>query len=88
MGESADGGIWGSREDPRVRDSGRSADEVRECDVEVLRAGREVVEERGEHVCEQCVTHRHERCHGWKISVERAKYQSKTVRNKLVLNER
>ena len=70
--------IRGSGTEVDVARSGRSADEARERKVEDLWAGREkVVEERkGEHVCEQRGAHEHERCHGWKISIERTKYQS------------
>ena len=47
-----------------------STGKARKREAEDLRAGREVVEEQGEHVCERRVTHEHEQCHGWRISVE------------------
>jgi len=61
-----------------VARGGWCVDEDRERKVEDLWAGcREVVEERkGGRVCKQRVTHKHERFHSWKISIERAKYQS------------
>ena len=36
-----------------------------------------VEERKGERVCEHHVRHEHERCHSWKISIERAECQSR-----------
>ena len=35
---------------------------------------------KGEHICKQHVTHGHEWCHGWKISIEHTKNQSRATR--------
>jgi hypothetical protein len=69
----------GTEVDSDVACRGWNADEAREHKVE----REEVVQERkGERVCEQCGAHEHERCHCWKASIERTKYQSKWGRHR------